>query len=219
MARFRLVSVNRVKLEVPPSWRRTIPPAFMFKVVAVLVRLAATVGWKMLRVPPFKVMVAAPKGVAVLEANTPPPLMVSALVVDAPAVASSVPRPVLTKVPLLTPVVVNVAPAATSTAPLARTRLRVVAKESVIQNAAGTVAEAPARVTATLKVVSPSAPSEPAPSTPALMVTEATGLVPLSTRVPIPFLLIAPAPLITLEAPWVSASPAPMSNTPVPLSR
>ena len=119
----------------------------------------------------------------------------------------------------MTPVVVNVAPAATSTAPFVSVRLRGVAKELVTHSVAGTVAEGPLSVTALFKVVSPSALSAPTPKTPALMVTEATGLRPFSTSVPMPFLVRVPAPLITLEAPCVKASPAPMSKTPAPLRR
>ena len=192
----------------------------MVSVVAVLVRFALTIGWKILSVPPLRVIVAEEaNGVVVLEANTPPPLMVRAAIVETPAVSSRVPRPALTKVPLLTPEVVSVIPASTSTAPLVRERLRVVAKELVIHKAAGTVAEAPLSVTAPLATVSPSAPFVPAPATPALMVSAATGLIPLNTIVPIPFLFSVPAPLITLEVPCVRVSPAPMSNTPVPLRR
>ena len=216
--RLRLVSVSLVKLEAPPSCRRTMPPAFMLSVVAVFVRLPG-VDWRMLRAPPLRVMVAAPKGVAVLEANTPPPPIVRLVMVETPAAAVRVPRPVFTKVPLLTPEVVKTAPAATSTAPLVRDRLRVVAKELVIHRAAGAVAEGPLSVTVPLAAVSPSAASAPTPATPALMVRAATGLIPLNTIVPMPFLVSVPAPLMTLEAACVSVSPAPMSKIPAPLRR
>ena len=159
----------------------------MVSVVAVTARLAALVGWKSESVPPLRVIVAAPKGVPVFAANTPPPLMETAVIVEAPAVSSSVPRPVLIKVPVLIPEVVSVAPAATSSAPLAvKVRARAVAKELVISKAAGADALELFSVTAPLATVSPSCALLLTLNTPPNTEVAATGLRPLRIIVPIP---------------------------------
>ena len=98
------------------------------------------------------------------------------------------------------PVLFRVTPAAMSKAlkPPANVIGLEVAKEFVTRSAAGTVAEAPLMVIAPLATVSPSCALLLTPKTPALIVTDATGLIPLRTIVPIPALSSAPAPLNTL---------------------
>ena len=176
------------------------------------------------RVPPLIVSTAAvPKGCTPVETYEPPPLMLRLIRVLAPRV-KRVPSPALVIEPvgvaawLMTPVEVKVTPEATSIVPdvpaAEVVNGRAETRELVTSKVAGaTVAEGVAA-----KFIPPAARVSPRFGlplmlrTPALIWVEVKLLVPFRTIVPKPALTKMTAPLMLLETPCVSASPAPTSK-------